>query len=227
MAVSRSRSRTPRRPPATGGRAQGGARASETRGGRASERARAATRARLRASGQKLLAERGLHAVTSHDIADAAGVAAGTFYLHFRDKEELFRELVFEAVAELELRLETAVHPLLERPEAAARARAEVLLSFAEQHGELVRLTFGRGAEAASVGADALDQLVAHLERGIATQRGKAKPRLHPAVTAQAIVGMWARVVTWWAEAPGRAPRAAVLETLVDLQLSGIRGGPS
>jgi len=227
MAVSRSRNRTPRRPPVTGGRAQGGARASEPRGGGAAERARASTRARLRASGRKLLAERGLHAVTSHEIAGAAGVAAGTFYLHFRDKEELFRELVFEAVAELEQRLETAVHPLRERPEAAARARAEVLLSFAEQHGELVRLAFGRGSEAGSVGADALDQLVARLEREISAQRGKAKAGLHPAVTAQAIVGMWARVVTWWAETPGRAPRAAVLETLVDLQLSGIRGGQS
>ena len=213
MAVSRSRKGTPRRPSSSGGRA--------------GERARAATRARLRASGQKLLAARGLHSVTSHDIADAAGVATGTFYLHFRDKEELFRELVFEAVAELELRLETAVHPLRERPEAAARARAEVLLSFAEQHGELVRLAFGRGAESGSVGADALDQLVARLEREIAAQRGKAKPGVNAAVTAQAIVGMWARVVTWWAETPGRAPRSAVLETLVDLQLSGIRGGPS
>ncbi|MFI5314084.1 MAG: TetR/AcrR family transcriptional regulator [Myxococcota bacterium] len=201
-------------------------RARAASGGRAAERARAATRARLRASGQKLLAERGLHAVTSHDIASAAGVAAGTFYLHFRDKEELFRELVFEAVAELELRLDAAVHPLRERPGAAARARAEVLLSFAEQHGELVRLSFGRGAEAASVGADALDQLVARLEREITAQR-KAKAGLHPAVTAQALVGMWARVVSWWAESPGRAPRAAVLETLVDLQLSGIRGGAS
>ncbi len=226
MAVSRSRNRSPRRTSATGGRAQGSGRAADSRGGRAAERARAATRARLRASGQKLLAARGLHSVTSHDIADAAGVAAGTFYLHFRDKEELFRELVFEAVAELESRLESAVRPLRERPEAAARARAEVLLSFAEQHGELVRLAFGRGAEALGVGADALDQLVARLEREISAQRGKGRAGLHPAVMAQAIVGMWARVVTWWAETPGRAPRAAVLETLVDLQLSGIRGGP-
>jgi len=32
-------------------------------------------------------------------------------------------------------------------------------------------------------------------------------------------------VVSWWADSPGRAPRAAVLQTMVDLQLSGIRGG--
>jgi len=217
MAVSRSRKRTPRRTrnaPA------------EASGGRAAERARTATRARLRASGQKLLAERGLHAVTSHEIANAAGVAAGTFYLHFRDKEELFRELVFEAVAELLSRLERSVLPLRDQPEAAARARAETLLGFAEEHAELVRLAFGRGAESTGVGADALDQLVAHLERNLAAP-GKGAPGLHPGVTAQALVGMWARVATWWAESPGRAPRAAVLETLVDLQLSGIRGGRS
>ena len=100
------------------------AKAKRAGGGRAAERARAATRARLRASGQKLLAERGLHAVTSHDIANAAGVAAGTFYLHFRDKEELFRELVFEAVASSRSGSRRAVRPLRERQPEAARAHA-------------------------------------------------------------------------------------------------------
>jgi AcrR family transcriptional regulator len=175
---------------------------------RAPERARAATRARLRASGQRLFAERGLHAVTSHEIADGAGVAAGTFYLHFPDKHALFRELVSEAIAELLARLERDVRPVADR-EGAARARAEVLLGFAEDHGELVRMAFGRGSEAASVGADALDALAARLETE------------HPAVEAQAIVGMWARVVSWWAESPGRAPREEVLRTMIDLQLSG------
>jgi len=93
---------------------------------RAPERAREATRGRLRTSGRKLFAERGLHAVTSHDIAEAAGVAAGTFYLHFRDKHELFRVLVFEAIAELSRRIERDVHPLHGQREAAARAREVV-----------------------------------------------------------------------------------------------------
>ncbi len=178
---------------------------------RAPQRARAATRARLRASAQKLFAERGLHDVTTHDIAGAAGVASGTFYLHFRDKHELFRELVFEAIAELERRIEEKVHPLADQLEPAARARADVLLGFAEDHGEVVRMAFGRGSEAARVGADALDHLVSRL----VPDHGEAR--------AQALVGMWARVVSWWAESPGRAPREAVLQTMIDLQLSGVR----
>jgi len=86
-----------------------------------------------------------------------------------------------------------------------------------------VRMAFGRGSEAASVGADALDHMVARLEADLATNRTDLSGALHPAVTAQALVGMWARVVTWWAESPGRAPREAVLQTMIDLQLSGVR----
>ena len=50
---------------------------------------RAATRERLRQSGLELFAERGLHGLTTHDIAHHAGLAAGTFYLHFPDKQAL------------------------------------------------------------------------------------------------------------------------------------------
>ena len=107
--------------------------------------------------------------------------------------------------------------------EPAARARAEVLLGFAEDHGELVRMLFGRGSEGASVGADALDHMVARIEADLARNRPAGADLLHPAVTAQALVGMWARIVTWWAESPGRAPREAVLQTMIDLQLSGVR----
>ena len=57
----------------------------------AAARSRAATRGRLLSAGRNLFAQRGLHRVTTHDIARMAGVASGTFYLHFTDKRELFR----------------------------------------------------------------------------------------------------------------------------------------
>jgi AcrR family transcriptional regulator len=175
----------------------------------------------LRASAQALFAERGVHAVTSHAIARAAGVASGTFYLHFRDKHELFRELAFAAVGELTQRLEAGNHRAL-APADAARSRAEILLRFAEEHSSLVRLIFARGAEAASVGADVLDHLVERIVEDFPGGHGSA-PDMHPTVTAQALVGMWARVVTWWAESPGRVPRESVIATMVTLQLSGAR----
>ena len=67
----------------------------------ASERSRQATRARLLASGRLLFAMHGLHGVTTHDIARRAEVASGTFYLHFKNKREVFREIVDGSVSEL------------------------------------------------------------------------------------------------------------------------------
>ena len=36
---------------------------------------------------------KGFHAVTVKDIAERAGIAHGTFYLYFKDKKDVYREL--------------------------------------------------------------------------------------------------------------------------------------
>ena len=43
---------------------------------------------------------------------------------------------------------------------------------------------------------------------------------------AQALVGMWSRVIAWWAEDPTRAPRDSVVETLTQIQLNGTHPAP-
>lgn len=116
----------------------------------AAERARAATRARLLASGKSLFAEHGLHRITTHDIAAHAGVAAGTFYNHFSDKRELFREIASEAVGELNRRLETVGHPG-ERFRDGVRAHAEALVGFAADHRDLIRILFSRETDTVAV----------------------------------------------------------------------------
>lgn len=189
-------------------------------------RSRSETHRRLLEAGATLFARRGLHRVTSHDVARSAGVAAGTFYLHFEDKEALFREVVFQAVRGLRERLDGVGRRGLP-PDAAVRARAEELLAFAEEHRELVRVLFGRDHDAAGVGQDALDFLAETSERNLRQRDAVGSCSLHPAVTAQALVGMWARVAAWWAAAPAGVPREAVIETLVRIQLSGTQSAPS
>ena len=53
-------------------------------------RRRLDTRRRLLKAAGELFVERGFHATRPQDIARAAGVATGTFYLHFADKEAAF-----------------------------------------------------------------------------------------------------------------------------------------
>ncbi len=193
----------------------------------AGARSRAATRERLIESARSLFAENGLRGVTTHDIARRAGVAAGTFYLHFPDKRELFRELARESVAVLRERLEKSVAGARDLP-GLVRAHATAMIDFAEDHRDLVRILFSADADAIAVSADVLDDLAG----GIAANRrerqlaGDARPDLDASVLSQALVGMWARVVAWWAQDPTRAPRAAVIETLTRIQLEGTQPGP-
>lgn len=53
-------------------------------------RRRLDTRRRLLKAAGELFVERGFHATRPQDVARAAGVATGTFYLHFVDKEAAF-----------------------------------------------------------------------------------------------------------------------------------------
>lgn len=188
----------------------------------AASRARADTRRRLLASGQALFAEHGLHGVTTHDIAGHAEVAAGTFYNHFSDKGALFREITAQAMRELDARLQGAGSPERSLRDGVPHTAA-ALVSFATDHRDLMRILFSREADASAVQADVLATLARRIEDGRrqAIQRGEMPADIEPAVLAQALVGMWSRVLAWWAEDPTRAPAARVVETLTRIQLTG------
>jgi AcrR family transcriptional regulator len=186
-------------------------------------RSRSETRRRLVDAATRLFAKDGLHGVTTHAIARAAGVAAGTFYLHFEDKEALFREVAFEAARALRSRMERAGASSPD-PGVGVRARAAELLAFAEENRSLVQILFGRNHEASGVGVDVLEFLAEEIERSLRTRgsAGLLAQDVDIAVAAQALVGMRARIVAWWAEQPGRIPRERVIESLARIQASGI-----
>jgi AcrR family transcriptional regulator len=52
------------------------------------------TKTRILEAGLRLFTEKGLHGTSSREIAGAAGVAIGSFYSYFKDKRELFIELL-------------------------------------------------------------------------------------------------------------------------------------
>jgi len=187
--------------------------------GSAPARSREATRARLLEAATALFAQHGLHGVTSARIARRAGVATGTFYLHFKDKETLFREIVFAALAELRLRQSRAAGGAVPGSVAELRARTAELLSFTEENRDLIRVVFARGAEHSGVGEEVMDAIVPELQQGFEErlQRGSFREGVDPEVAAQAHAAQLTRVVAWWAEDPSHATRDQVVETLIRL----------
>jgi AcrR family transcriptional regulator len=180
------------------------------------------TRRRLLDAGRTLFAEHGPREVTSHSIAAEAGFASGTFYLHFKDKLELFRELAEEAAAQLDARLQSVSQGKTD-PTEIMQAQAEALVGFAEDQRELLRIVFHPGGEAGDIGSRILHRMA----ESIRTRRREAEVHglivacFDEDVLARAIVGMWAHVLAWWAEDPTRSSRDAIVQTLTHFHLHG------
>jgi AcrR family transcriptional regulator len=121
------------------------------------------------AAGLEEFIARGFAATRLDDVAKRAGVAKGTIYLHFQDKEALFQELIRAAVA-----------PVIERlavPPAAGRSAREMFESFAEtvahdvvatRRGDLLRLFITEGSRFPALAEFYYREIVA---RGMAGMR--------------------------------------------------------
>lgn len=76
-----------------------------------SQRQRAETRERIVAAAERLMRERGVEAVTVHDITEAADIGHGTFYLHFETKADVLRPIVDRLADLLHARVDRATGP--------------------------------------------------------------------------------------------------------------------
>lgn len=186
----------------------------------AAARSREETRRRLLESGVALFAERGLNGVTTHDIAHAAGVAAGTFYLHFPDKSALFHEIAADTESRLREHIEQATAYAADL-RGSVRAMVEALFDFASENRDLIRILFS--ADAGGAGAELLDSFSSSIEDGRrrAIASGEMPREIDATVLSQALVGMLSRVLLWWIDDPDPVARETVIETLTRIQLSG------
>ncbi len=96
-------------------------------------------------------------------------------------------------------------------------------MGFAAENRELIRILFSREADATAIQSDVLQQMAsrAAADRQRLIDEGNMPEQIDPQVFAQALIGMWARVVAWWAEDTSRATREVVIETLTQIQLHG------
>ena len=179
-------------------------------------RSRLDTQRRLREAGVALFAEHGLHGATSAQIARRAGVATGTFYLHFADKAALFHDIAFAALAELRARQDAVSTGLEIGSREFLRVRTEELIRFAQEKRELIRMVFGR-AESAGLADEVRNAVVPEIQRWLERRvaEGRAPAGLCPAVAAQAHAAVLTRVIAWWAEDPSLASHEQVVATLL------------
>lgn len=142
------------------------------------------TRRELLAAGRRLFAEQGLYDSRIEDLSRLAGVAKGTLYGYFANKEELIEAVVTQGFNELLGKVHRAALGATSRREAIGRI-AEAHVAFFAENPDLMRifhqlrglLKFG-GSESRSLRA-ALSRYLDGLADVIEKPRGGHRMRAH------------------------------------------------
>lgn len=155
------------------------------------------TRQLLRDALIALIVERGFDALTVQDITDRANVGRATFYLHYRDKDEL----LFASMKEVYDDLAAAVDvPAMQHYMAQGMSPSYVAFKHVVEHRDFYRLMLGRHG-VASFSADVRAYLTQQgIEMFRALMPPDSEPRLPLNAVAAYLAGAELALMAWWLE---------------------------
>ena len=174
-----------------------------------------------------LILEKGYDTVTIEDITDRADLGRTTFYLHYRDKEELLIESIDSMAEELLARLPTpAWYKENAEPGSSGLVREAILISFqhAAENAQLYRI-IQRGAGASKASSrlhGIIRQKAAELVQGMVLA-GLAQPRVPMDVFSNYFAGSLLATITWWLEADMPYPPEQMVEMFRQMFFQGGR----
>ena len=176
------------------------------------------TRAALIKAGAELLAERPIDAIPVNDIVDAAGVAKGSFFNHFEDKDAFAAEIAAEIRGDLEARVTAANEGVADPASRVARGMA-TFVQFALADPKRTRIML-RGHEWATSGDHHLNVAIqADVSSGLTS--GRFLPRAERSGVAY-LIGVC--LIALLAVVDGRAPPAEARELAIRLLVLALTG---
>jgi len=186
-----------------------------------------ATRERLLAAAQEVFAEGSYHEVSVSAICRRAGVALGTFYQYFADKEAIFSELVARTSMALQMELTYAL-----RSDGDLREQLDRLLTtffaFIRHHRASYRIFREVEFINKRMHHRFYDGLIALVREFLSEQQRRGQVRaLDREVAAVALIGVaYFLALRWLILGPGEVPESA-RRTAVEFLLHGIDSGRS
>ncbi|SDS25904.1 TetR/AcrR family transcriptional regulator [Corynebacterium timonense] len=184
---------------------------------------RAQRRAQLISIGRAAFAERGLDGVSVEEIAARAGVSKPVLYEHFGGKDGLYRAIVEEDTAALEVMILEAISRgrWRERIEGGIVA----LLTFVEDNTDgFMILVHGQVPGEERTFSTLLNRSIAQVASflGVAFNHRGLDPTIAP-LYAQALVGTASNTALWWLDE--RSPdKYTVAAHIANLAWNGLRG---
>lgn len=160
----------------------------------------------------ELLIEQGYDGFSIQEIADRADLGRGTFYLHFRDKEEAVWAVFIRGLREVEARSLLRQGEPFTAPGIAVRCLS--LFEQAQTQPELFSAMFGRRGSAA-LSARAADWLASFFS-GVSTPESSTDEHSGKDVSLklQSFTGGVVRVLAIWLEDPNRPTPEQIVHEL-------------
>ena len=178
----------------------------------------------------KVFARQGFHQSTVAQIAKEAGVADGTIYLYFKNKDDILVQFfsfrakqVFESFREDVDRVETSCDKLrnLVRRHLAEfqRDRDGAVVYQVETH-QNSRLAEAQIKEMSKMYRDLISEIIEHGQ-----QEGTIRKDLYVGLVKRFIIGAVDEVINTWLHADGEYDLVSMVDPLVELFMKGI-GSP-
>ena len=164
-------------------------------------RRRLQTRHLLMQTTMQLVLEKGFASVSIQDITDRADLGRGTFYIHFKDKDEV----VWTAFQELFQGLEQQAHAQLDRrmPQVEYYGLANIF-QHADRNRDLYKVMFG-GQGSAILTGRAQDFLAnAFLDDIRQAPAPEVDFNVPHEIEAQLLAGVISRLLYWWLATPNK-----------------------
>lgn len=163
------------------------------------ERRKKQTQGQLKQAVIELVQEKGYDNITIQDITDRADLARATFYLYYKNKEEIVWEAIRDEWDKLDQELNKGY-----APDQSFDEYPGLLASFqqASAQRDFYKIVFGSNGSAALIRRMEA-YLAAEVEREIKERHILGLfADLPPVLVAQFIIGASVRLMVWWLETP-------------------------
>lgn len=149
----------------------------------------------------QLVLEKGYEAITIQEITDRADLGYGTFYLHFKDKEDLVWAGIQERVTATQIQVEQQFSSVI--PPQIEYYGYVKMLQHAAANQDLYRIMLG--GKGSTILTNRIQELLAaDIINHLKTRSHEILGDFHlpPEVVAQVLTGAITRLMLWWIETP-------------------------
>jgi AcrR family transcriptional regulator len=192
-------------------------------------RERGARRRRILVAAEAVFSARGYHDASVMEIAVRSDLAAGTIYLYFRDKADLYGSVILEKMNEVVARLEAALNSQ-ESAKSCLRAAVQALFAYHDANRQFFELFLHQQQMAASPLHEVHWKEMEDLKRKnlaliedcvVRGQRsGELKPG-NPRLYAVAFLGITLQMIRQWIRERGEGCLSASAEFAAECFLNG------